>query len=273
MADAEQNDQSFKTSDERFRYIGFGVYPGKIGDIFASDQERKTLVQKVRDHFAQSRGEVREGCTLLEERVTPFERSFMTGVAAILILSIFLPWFSGYFETVTVREVPVNVVAAPGAAATDKGKVEMTKVTEVKRDNRSLTGIGALLSIGSYGGMVFSSGFFLMLSGLLMIVYFLSCIALGVYNLYLLYGVKIKDPEAYALYLKKQLRYNWIPVIIWLVMFLFAVFGASYGFKPTGMITQVGDVYGLGAFIGLCSFGVYVSLGAFLTLAVKGKEI
>lgn len=273
MADAEQNAQSVKASDERFKYIGFGVYPGKIGDIFASDQERKTLVQKVRDHFAKSQGEVREGCTLLEERVTRGERIFMSVATVVLILSIFLPWFSGYFETVTVKDVPVNVVAAPGAAATDKGKVEMTKVTEVKRDNHSLTGIGALFSIGSYGGMVFSSGFFLMLSGLLMIVYFLSCIALGIYNLYLLYGVKIKDPDAYAMYLKNQLRYNWIPVIMWLVMFLFAAFGASYGFKPAGLLVQVGDSYGLGAFIGLCSFGIYISLGAFLTLAVKGKEI
>jgi len=273
MADAKQNAQSFQGSDERFKYIGFGVFPGKAGDIFASDEERKTLVQKVRDHFSKNRGEVREGCTLLEERVTRGERTFLSVAAVVLILSIFLPWFSGYFETVTVREVPVNVVTAPGAPAADKGKAEMAKVTDVKRDDRSLTGIGALFAIGSYGGMVFSSGFFLMLTGLLMIVYFLSCIALGAYNLYLIYGVKIKDPDEYVLFLKDKLRYNWLPVIIWLAMFLFAVFGASYGFQPTGMVNQVGDSYGLGAFIGLCSFGVYVSLGAFLLLAAKGKEI
>ena len=36
MADANQNAQSFQGSDERIKYIGFGVYPGKAGDIFAT---------------------------------------------------------------------------------------------------------------------------------------------------------------------------------------------------------------------------------------------
>jgi len=39
------------------------------------------------------------------------------------------------------------------------------------------------------------------------------------------------------------------------------------------MLKLVGDSYGMGAFIGLSSFGIYMSLGGFLIASLKGKEI
>ena len=266
MAEADNKSQPFESSDERFRYVGFDVYTGKIGNLFKSDEERKSLVAKVMATFNRSEGEVRDRCTLLEERVSKGEKMFMTAVSVLMVVCLFLPWFSGYFEIVNTKQVPVETGVVD---STGTKPPEMTTVTTVTHDNRSVNGLGAL----GYIGQAFSGGFALMLSTLLMLLYFLSCPVLAVFNLYLLHKVKIPNPDEYVLYLKRMLRYNWIPIFLWLAMLLLAFIGSSYGFSPKGLVKQVGDSYGIGAFIGLSSFGIYLSLGAFLLMALKGKEI
>ena len=330
MAEGDNKNKALNASDERFKYIGFEVFPGKAGNIFKSDEERKTLIQKVMASFRRSEGEVRERCTLMEERVTGLEKGFLSVVSVLLLVALFLPWFSGNFEIVTERLVPTGsasaaaeqpasekaagavdstavtaaVKPAPAAAkpaakkltaaeiakatadslradsiavaatlAPDYVPPGMMKIREVKSDFHSITGIGALFSLGTYGSYIFGSGFILMLSGILMIVFFLSCLVFAGFNLYLLFGVKMKDKDKYALYLKKMLRYNWYPVLLWLAIILLSFIGANYGFDSSKMVVQVGKSYGFAAFLGLTSMGIYLALGAFLILALKGKEI
>jgi preprotein translocase subunit SecG len=330
MAEGENTSRSFESSNERFKYIGFEVFPGKPGNIFKSDEERRSLIEKVMRRFSRSQGEVRDRCTLMEERISGLEKILLTIAAVMLIISLFLPWFSGYYEIVTTRQVSREAETAAVAAGTDEtpadsaammaaadpaataetaenalaevategtgemaaaagteqpadsgavtGTVEggterMMTVTEVTHDNKSLSGIGAIAALGTYGSMVFSSGFILVISGILMIAFFLGCIIMAVLNLYVLYGVKKPSHDEYALYVKRMLRYNWIPVFIWLAVFVLSFIGAGYGFNPEGMLKQVGDSYGVAAFIGLSSVGMYLSLGVLLVLALKGKEI
>ena len=329
MAEGENKSQSFESSDERVKYVGFEVFPGKAGDIFKSDTERKSLIQKVMGKFNRSEGEVRDRCTLIEERISKLEQGFLTAAAVVMVLALFLPWFSGYIEVSTVKQVPIeeeqaaavadsnavapdslaaaglvdSTAAAAGdnpvdaavtepvgddLAAADDGAVDDTTaaaaatntppagfrtVTEVTREPYSLTGFGAITSLGDYGSMVFSSGIVLVLTGVLMIIYFLSCLGLGAYNLYLLYGVKKPTADERALFLKDKLRLNWIPVYIWLAMLVLSMIGANYGFDSEGMVKQVGDSYSIMSFVGLTSAGIYVALAAFLVAALKGKEI
>ncbi len=462
MADDEKNKKSTGPSEERFKYIGFDVFPGKAGNMFKSDEERKTWVEKVRAKLSRSQGEVRDRCTLMETRVSSVEKIFLTLAAVVMLAGLFIPWFSGYIpvsyselgsfgdysffyasrvdergirdlsnalitkqekryaadraaenaapvppltndavpiDSATVAEqvatadtvvktneeeaaqgqmpqesagggeperVPVpeainvifvntpdidqihgvddlrkHVVAAfsynartkredlvhgsdgvmgilpdqmllkarsddsIATAVTDSMRAAAAKriaagdstisldsiafagpilvsdkavpelaLKGIVNDNYSVTGIGALLSFGAYSSRIFSSGLVLVISGIFLIVYFLSCVVIAILDLYLLYGGGKKGtPEAQILYLKRMLRYNWVPVILWLGMFVLSFFGASYGFDPSGLLQQVGDSYGIGTFIGLSSFGMYITLGAFLIVALKGKEI
>ena len=473
MAEGENKKGSLGPADERFKYIGFDVFPGKAGDIFNSEEERKTLIEKVKSKLSRSQGEVRDRCTLMETRVSMVEKLFLTAAAVFMVLALFVPWFSGYIPVSytelgsfgdnsfyfasnddsraiddlsgalkkahsrrfaafiasqahreSMPEQPVEEIVRPGdslaeanaqatvgdveapagkidegintaalqndqapqaqppveeaepvnvvpeeikvifvndpdldqvhgirdlekrvvavytynarndrenlvygtdkamsilpqdmimkaetndsisIAVTDSMKqaivarmakgdstitpdsvfyagpvlVDNKAVAElaqkgVVNDYYSVTGIGALLSLGTYSSKIFSSGIVLVITGILMIVYFLSCLVLAAINIYLLYGAKKGSSEEFVLYLKKMLRFNWIPVIIWLGMFILSFVGASYGFDPSGMLQQVGDSYGIGAFIGLSSFGIYITLAAFLIVALKGKEI
>jgi hypothetical protein len=143
----------------------------------------------------------------------------------------------------------------------------------IVNDNYSMTGIGAILKLGRYLPMVFSSGLVLVITGILLLIFYISAPILAVVNLYALYGLRRNDENRYVLELKKWLRYNWIPVLIWLAMFLLSFFGAVYGFDSAGMLKQVGSSYGIATFIGLSSVGIYLVLISFLISALKGKEI
>ena len=341
MADAENKPNASGLADERYKYIGFEVFPGKPGDIFKNDEERKSLIQKVMAKFNRSDGEVRDHCTLMEERVSGLEKGFLALASVIMILAIFLPWFSGYYEIETARLVSEQSMAAMSAeqnetneegtagAAADSTVTEMTentgegvtavpatvsdvtdsaslvaaedslmppavagvvdtaailageapvpeglrKIIAIDHDPRSKTGIGALFSLGDYGSLIFSSGFVLILSFILMLVFFLSCIVMAGFNLYVIYGSKAKNPDDYALMLKNKLKLNWIPIYIWLVVVVLSLIGASYGFDSDSMVKQVGDSYGIMTFINLGSFGIYLALAGFLITALKAKEI
>ena len=77
-----------------------------------------------------------------------------------------------------------------------------------------------------------------------------------------------------ALALKKSLKLNWIPVILFIVAAILSFFGAGYGFaNASEMYTSLGNDFGIAALMNSLSWGVFVSLAAFILLAVKGIEI
>ncbi len=135
-----------------------------------------------------------------------------------------------------------------------------------------MSGLGSLISIGSVGGNVFSSGFVLIITGILFLIYTLLCIGLPVYTLYGLFGLKGSADEQ-ALKLKKILRYNWLPLILFAGIFIFSFFGADYGFDAASTFSSLGDSYGVGVLLDTISYGIIVTLCASILIAAKGMEI
>ncbi|MBN2226518.1 MAG: hypothetical protein JW763_04060 [candidate division Zixibacteria bacterium] len=319
MAEKEEKgkpSQKAFNPDDRFRYLGFDIKPGKIGDLFKSDSEKESWVKRVIERRRKG-VRTREHNTLEEPRVASYERVVLTITSLVLIASLFLPWFSGYHETVVETEVvPTEEVAAipdslaemlmadssaadsltaavveetadagADAAVTANGRTVLEKdeagfasITshrkkkEVVRENMSLSAVGAIGALGSIGGMVFSSGFAVMLTGILMIVYMLICIALAVYTLYSLYGAK-GDEDTKAIKLKSVLRLGWIPVIIYVGGIFLSLFGGTYSFDTVDMIAQIGTSYGTSTYLGLLSSGFYISLACFVISGAKSVEI
>ncbi|MFH1372850.1 MAG: hypothetical protein ABII79_03535 [bacterium] len=142
----------------------------------------------------------------------------------------------------------------------------------IHKEFTRLSGIGAFLALGNVGGRVFSSGIILVLTGILLIVYTLLCIVLPALTLYTLYGSK-GSPDVQALKLKKILRYNWIPVIMFIVTLVISFVGAQYGFDPTGYYDSLGADYGIAALFNSLSWGVFIPLCGFILMAAKGIEI
>ena len=210
--------------------------------------------------------------------VASYEKTVLTITSVLLILGLFLPWFSGHkefkVEKVATEQQAVTEggAAAPEAAQKDeRGFASITagkKRVEIRKEFYSASALGAF----GYIGTVLSSGLILMFTGLLYFVYMLLCIGLAIYTLYALYGIK-GDPDTKALKLKKILRYNWIPIAIWGFCLILSFIGADYSFDTDSTLVQVGKSYGIGAYLGLLSFGFYMTLFAFIVNAVKSIEI
>jgi hypothetical protein len=309
--------------DDRYRYLGFEVKPGKIGELFKSDSEKDSLIKRILER-RKSGARVREHNTLEEARVSGTEKIVLTVTSVLIVLSLLLPWFSGYHEVVVEQE-PVAVqeqvveqaavpsdslsgealtdsaraaamqageamppvegemaateeVAAPAAQEVERDEAGFASITshqkrtEIKREHDAISGLGALGLLGSAGGKIFSSGFVLILATILIIVYMLSCLALAGYNLFTIYTTK-GDVDTVALKLKKVLRLNFIPILIYVFGIIISVPGASYSFDTTGMLAQIGESYGIGTYLGLLSYGFYLSLCCFILNAVKSVEI
>ena len=178
-------------------------------------------------------------------------------------------------ETGTVAQTEEGA-APPDQIGNESGGEELlhsyVAKKKVHKEYDNLSGIGVFASLGSVGSMVFSSGFIIMITGVLFLVYTLLCIALPAYSLYGLYGSK-GDSDKQALALKKIVKLNWIPVILFVITLLLSFLGGNYGFDPTTYYSSLGDSYGPGVFLGSLSWGVFVSMAGFILIAVKGVEI
>jgi len=278
MAQNAKDEVKRISEDQRFHYIGFEVFPGKPKDLFKSDAEKQQFVEQVKSR--RSRGEIiRDKCTLMGDRVSAGERLIMTIAAALVIIALFLPWYSVY------NEVPLNAAGqtsastAPGASQRVAGEsaneevITMTKIQRrTTRSTTTLLGIEGLVAIGSVGGAVFSSGFALMLTGLLFFVMTLGCLALPALTLYELYFVK-GDADQKALMLKKRLMYNWIPLVVFVAGLVLSFLGGSYGFNAPSTFSSLGAQYGPGAYLGSLTWGFFVAIAGSTLLALKGVEI
>lgn len=148
MAEKSEKQTTPKPED-RFRYIGFEVFPGKVKDLFKSDSEKDQLVQKVK--AKREKGEqLREHCTLTVERVAGYEKIVMTVTSLVLVLSLFLPWFSGNTEEEIVTQAAVEQTAPADSLAmaanpadsmpagqTDQTAGETTPPTEMAAEETS----------------------------------------------------------------------------------------------------------------------------------------
>ncbi len=333
----KKSSESRISEDERFRYIGFDVYPGKPKDLFESEAEKLKYVKAIKERRAK--GELtREHCTLFEERISLSDRLIMTVAAVLILVSLFIPWYSAYNEIVeeasisTVSQEISDSLAMAALAAGDSlalaaggvgdtlntaaaspteetpptetpSEQEMAAATDttpdtglagaagttaaegegeiihgfkarkkITREFTRISGIGAVFSLGTLGSYIFSSGFVLILTAILFLVYTLLSIVLPLYTLYGVYGTK-GDADQRAVKLKGILRLNWIPVIIFVFSLFIAFFGADYGFDAATLFTSLGTSYGVGVFINSLSWGLFVSLCCFILLAAKGIEI
>jgi hypothetical protein len=327
MAEGDQKSpgRSRISEKDRYRYIGFEVFPGKPKDLFKNDAEKEKLVEAVRAR-RQSDETLREDCKLIEERVGFGEKLVMAVASLVILAALVLPWYSAYTvvrdetpEPTATEEVADSLTAAAtvgdslgradslalaGAALPDTAAAVAAEETaqpagrqsgpgvvshrgaraneeiitghmaraRTHREYTRLTGFGSFAAIGSVGSYVFSSGFVLVLSGVMMLIYGLLCVALPIVNIYNLFGVKGR-PDEQAVRLKKVLRFNWLPLILLVFVMVLSFIGTDYGFNAEDTYTSLGASFGIGTVFNTLSWGVFVAMAASLLVAVKGIEI
>jgi len=278
MAQNGKNEVTRISEEQRLRYIGFEVFPGKPKDLFKSEAEKQQFVDQVKARRSGGRS-VRERCTLMDERVSRGERLILTVAAALVMVALFMPWYSIHNEVPVGGAGQTSASGAPAAGQTVAGESaneEVITMTKYQRRTTRVTtnklGVEGLVAIGTVGGAIFSSGFALMVTGLLFLTLTLGCLALPALTLYELYFVK-GDADQQALVLKKRLTYNWIPLLAFAAGLILSFLGGTYSFNAPATFSSLGAHYGPGAYLGSLAWGFYVALAGSTLLALKGIEI
>jgi len=239
----------------------YGVY-NEIEEVVAVTHEEQNAVDEVMDSTALALG----ADSLLADSL---------GVMAAVVDSSTM--IAATDETAEATPEEIDGAATEEVSSGQHSSAEeilhgyVAKKTFTKEHSR-LSGLGSLISIGSIGGDIFSSGFVLIITGILFLVYTLLCIGLPAYTIYGLFGLKGSADEK-ALKLKKILRYNWLPLILFTGVLVFSFFGAEYSFDAASTFSSLGSSYGIGALLDTLSYGIIISLCASILVAVKGVEI
>ncbi len=296
----------FKSEAEKKKWVDSVIERRKKGAKIREEctllEERVTLIDKIVLSIAcvvifaslfmpwfAVYNEIEETAKITE---TPADSAMVAATPADSLTDSLAAVMGSALDTTTAgaqqEAAPVDTAAMAAAATTGSGgrasvTSEKQGVTEeiihgyvakkkYYKEYDRVSAIGAIISIGSLGSYVFSSGFALLLTVIVFLVYILLCIALPIYTLIGLYGGK-GDPDERVLKLKKILRYNWIPLILFVVALVLSFFGGDYSFDAATMYSSLGDGYNVGVFLDSLSWGVIISLAAFILVAAKGSEI
>jgi hypothetical protein len=82
------------SEETRFKYIGFDIYPGKTKEFWQNEEEKKKFLEEVRQKRSQSILLERDHSLVKVKVFSSVDRLIMTITSILMVVSLFLPWFS-----------------------------------------------------------------------------------------------------------------------------------------------------------------------------------
>lgn len=235
--DAPRSDGGNKTED-RFRYIGFQVFPKKVDQFWKSEAEAQQFAAKVKTGLGES-VLYRESSLLEQEAMGKIDRWVLSAAGLIMVLTVALPWV-GYRTS----------------AGTDF----------------SMYWPGALGALLGGLGTAFSAGLAVGLSALLALVVMLGAPVLGAWTLAMVWR-KARTPEQYLIGLRMPLKLSYYVFFAGVLIFLFSLIGGHIpGFESWGLI-EGPEKYNTAALFMVLSLGGYLAVAGALVCAVKSGDL
>ena len=77
----------------RYNYLGFEVEPGKLKEFWASDDEKKSYVEKIRAQFKKSQSIERDFSVVNANQINKADRVIISIASLLMIISLFLPYY------------------------------------------------------------------------------------------------------------------------------------------------------------------------------------
>lgn len=224
-----------KEENLRYKYIGFDVYPLKAKRFWKNTEEEKKYLEQVKSRKEQ--GE-RDHSLVYVSVFSSVERIILTLTSALMILSLFLPWF-GF----------------------SRGETAMS--------------YNALQYLFNFGSLMTYSGLGGGLMGILAILFLLIIIVsflLGVFNLLSIYG-KTNTEEKYLPKIKRILRFNSIPFVLWILAIVLSIIGISTPLASAFGVKQFKEVFNVVTLVSISGIGLWISLGCWVLNSVKANDL
>lgn len=227
-----------KEENLRYKYIGFDVYPLKARKFWRNAEEEKKYLEEVKSRKEHGEREERDHSLVFVSVFSPVERLILTLTSALMILSLFLPWFT------------------------------FTRGGTVLRYNalQYLFNLGTLMTYSGLGGT---------LLGILAVLFLLIIIfsfTLGIFNLLSIYG-KTNTEEGYLRKVKRSLRFNFIPFLIWMVAIVISTIGIATPLASAFGVKQFKDVFNVVTLVSISGIGLWLSLGCWILNSVKANDL
>jgi len=240
MEDKEQKNQGEETIPEemRFKYIGFDIYPSRVKEFWKSEEEKRKYLEEIRRKESTSPLTKRDHSLV---RVTVFskvDKLILTVTSALLTVSLFLPWFSLRGEGF----------------------------------NSQLIGLGFLFKLGMLFNYAPLSGTLFGVFVILLVLTILSSFGAGVVSLVSIYK-KHNDMDTYLVSLKKNLKWNLIPLVLWVGLIIISIIGLPTPFADVVKVRGFGDSFNVINFFALSSYGIWLSLPSLIINCVKINDL
>lgn len=224
--------------DERFRYIGFGIYPKKAPKFWKSDKEADEYAKKVAIHQYGETFE-RDFSLLTVIPVSRADKIVVTIVSVMLLAGLAMPWVA--YRTMSGTDFVLHWPQALG------------------------TLLGGL-------GTAFAGGWAVGLSAILGLVLLIGGPIIGAWSLASLW-MKAKTEEQYFRRLRRPLNLGYYLLFSLVAMFILSFVGGQIPGYSTWNLINPGDSYGAMTFVTLMSYGPYLTGAMGLVAGVKSSDL
>jgi hypothetical protein len=234
----EEKKSEKKEDDLRYRYIGFDVYSSRTPRFWKNPEEEKKYLEEVKKRKEKREREERDHSLITVPVFSPVEKWILTITSALMILCLFLPWF-----TLTRGE-----------------------------DVMSYSALGYLFNLSTlmtYSGL---GGTLLGILAIIFLIAMLSSLAFGVINLLNLYS-KASSGEVYLRKVKKTLRLNFIPLFFWIVAVIISTIGVATPLASAFGVNQLKDNFDVITLVTISGVGLWISLGCWILNGVKANDL
>jgi ABC-type multidrug transport system fused ATPase/permease subunit len=222
----------------RYNYLGFDVAPGKIKEFWASEQEKKKYLEKIKERLEKKKAHSieRDFSMVNASLLNPADRIIISIASVLMIISLILPYYN--FQAYGSRII--------GSA------------------------LGYLANIAYIGSFVAWGNPLMKLIFVFTLVMILFSPLVGILNLLALNSGRRK--ENYFRRLKSIAKLNILAILLYLVMFILIATGQTNPFGSLG-IEALGENLSLLSLINMSSFSLWLNIGAHFLGMVPALEL
>jgi hypothetical protein len=228
-----------EAADDRFRYIGFSVYPGKIKEFWHSDAEKNSHLARVKETAGRFVPLSRANSFVSASALSLTERIILTICSLALVVAPFLPWFS------------------------------FTRAEQAF----SYSGISLAMNAGSITHFLGMGSGLLSLSFYLLIAVMFASWLFGLLGLWALNTGASGTPEAYVARLKRVLIWQYLPILGWVVFFSLTAAPTEVPFAGSLGLAQLEHSLNIGTLSASASVGFWLPFAALWVGAIKGNDL
>jgi hypothetical protein len=222
--------------DDIIKYLGYETHPGKIGEFWNSDEEKKQYLAGVKARGGQYSALEREQALLNVRLMSTADKVISFIGSALLVISFFLPVYS----------------------------------FDVHGQSLSGSAISLFLNLPVAGGYASWGGGVMVFSLFLYSLFLIACPVVGVLNILGL--INKNQGEDYFDTIKKNSRFVFIPIAIFGLLFLVLIYGAPQPFGSLG-VDALGDNFNLAAIFKMTGFGFWLNIAGLAIVFAERRGI